>query len=114
MRAVEDHHVDRPEVQARQRVQLTGTNRPNGLIRSGRRSRAFPARRCRPWKDDTPGTAHPAQSLEQAPAGACSRLCAGCAVPGVSSFQGLHRRAGKARLRLPDRIKPFGRLVPVS
>ena len=32
---MEDHHVDRPEVQARQRVQLTGTNRSIGLIRSG-------------------------------------------------------------------------------
>ena len=26
-----DHHVDRPDVQARQRVQLTGTNRSTGL-----------------------------------------------------------------------------------
>ena len=32
MRAVEDDHVDRPGVQARQRVELTGTNRPTGLI----------------------------------------------------------------------------------
>ena len=29
-----DHHVDRPEVEARQRVKLTGTNRSIGLIRS--------------------------------------------------------------------------------
>ena len=27
-----DHHVDRPGVQARRRVQLTGTNRSFGLI----------------------------------------------------------------------------------
>ena len=27
-----DHHVDRPEVEARRRVQLTGTNRSIGLI----------------------------------------------------------------------------------
>ena len=32
MRAVEDDHVDRPDVQARQRVELTGTNRSTGLI----------------------------------------------------------------------------------
>ena len=32
MRAVEDDHVDRPGVQARQRVELTGTNRSIGLI----------------------------------------------------------------------------------
>jgi hypothetical protein len=29
---VEDHHVDRPDVEARQRVKLTGTNRSTGLI----------------------------------------------------------------------------------
>jgi hypothetical protein len=29
---VEDHHVDRPDVDARQRVQLTGTNRSFDLI----------------------------------------------------------------------------------
>jgi hypothetical protein len=28
---VADHHVDRPEVQAQQCVQLTGTNRPTGF-----------------------------------------------------------------------------------
>ena len=32
MRAVEDDHVDRPGVQARRRVEPTGTNRPIGLI----------------------------------------------------------------------------------
>src|SRR4051794_11543982 len=32
LRAVEDDHVDRPGVQARQRVELTGTNRSIGLI----------------------------------------------------------------------------------
>jgi hypothetical protein len=32
LRAVEDHHVDRPEVEAQQCVQLTGTNRSIGLI----------------------------------------------------------------------------------
>ena len=29
---MEDDHVDRPDVEARQRVQLTGTNRSIGLI----------------------------------------------------------------------------------
>ena len=29
---MEDHHVDRPDVEARQRVKLTGTNRSFGLI----------------------------------------------------------------------------------
>src|ERR1700732_5050852 len=32
LRAVEDHHVDRPEVEAGQPAQLTGTNRSIGLI----------------------------------------------------------------------------------
>ena len=32
MRAVEDHHVDRPGVEAWQHVKLTGTNRSIGLI----------------------------------------------------------------------------------
>ena len=34
MRTVVDHHVDRPEMHAQQCAQLTGTNRPIGLIRS--------------------------------------------------------------------------------
>ena len=33
MRAVEDHHVDRPGVEAWQHVQLTGPNRSIGLRR---------------------------------------------------------------------------------
>ena len=32
MRAVVDHHVDRPGVEVRQRMELTGTNRSIGLI----------------------------------------------------------------------------------
>ena len=32
MRAVEDDHVDRPDVEAQQCVKLTGTNRSIGLI----------------------------------------------------------------------------------
>ena len=32
MRAVKDHHVDRPGVEVRQRMQLTGPNRPIGSI----------------------------------------------------------------------------------
>ena len=32
MRAVIDHHVDRPDVDAQQCVKLTGTNRSIGLI----------------------------------------------------------------------------------
>jgi hypothetical protein len=32
MRAVEDHHVDRPGVEAQQCVELTGTNSSIGLI----------------------------------------------------------------------------------
>ena len=39
MRAVEDHHVDRPDVEARQRVKLTGTNPSIGLILPGIRHR---------------------------------------------------------------------------
>ncbi len=36
MRVVEDHHVDRPDVEARQRVKLTGPNHSNGLISNPR------------------------------------------------------------------------------
>src|SRR5262249_47876349 len=32
LRAVVDHHVDRPGVEVRQRMELTGTNRSIGLI----------------------------------------------------------------------------------
>jgi hypothetical protein len=32
VRPVVDHHVDRPEVEARQRVEPTGTNRPRAWI----------------------------------------------------------------------------------
>ena len=32
MRAVIDHHVDRPGVEEEQSLKLTGTNRPIGLI----------------------------------------------------------------------------------
>ncbi len=42
MRAVEDDHVDRPEVQARQRAELTGTNRPIDLIVSRDPSPPYP------------------------------------------------------------------------
>jgi len=44
MRAEVDHLVDRPEMYAQQCVQLTGTNRPTGLIRS-RNGTAQPRRR---------------------------------------------------------------------
>ena len=47
-----DHHVDRPEVEARRRVQLTGTNRSIGLIalivRAHARLRVATHRRDRP------------------------------------------------------------------
>ena len=32
---MEDHHVDRPEVEVWQHMQLTGTNHPSGLIPFG-------------------------------------------------------------------------------
>src|SRR5689334_20861800 len=50
MRAVIDHHVDRPDVDAQQCVKLTGTNRSIGLIyimpiaRSDKRIRAATAK----------------------------------------------------------------------
>ena len=40
MRAVVDHHVDRPDVEAQQCVKLTGTNPSIGLIQPGIRHRA--------------------------------------------------------------------------
>ena len=47
MRAVEDDHVDRPEVQARQRAELTGTNRPTDLIVSRDPSPPYPIQQDR-------------------------------------------------------------------
>ncbi len=44
MRAVEDHHVDRPEVEREQSPQLTGTNRSIGLIAGGSQNRRTTAR----------------------------------------------------------------------
>ena len=43
-----DHHVDRPDVYTRQRVQLTGPNRPIGSIREHHawKSSPVPCRRC--------------------------------------------------------------------
>ncbi len=40
MRAVEDHHVDRPGVEVQQCMKLTGTNRSTGLIANTHPSRA--------------------------------------------------------------------------
>ncbi len=60
MRTVADHHVDRPEMHAQQCAQLTGTNRPIGLIRSsdgkGDRLRASASRDRAPafgWRSCT-------------------------------------------------------------
>ena len=44
---MEDHHVDRPGVEAQQCVKLTGTNRSFGLIRSFRRMQGPDPRRQR-------------------------------------------------------------------
>ena len=38
---MEDHHVDRPDVDARQRVQLTGPNRSQGLTNPQNARRAY-------------------------------------------------------------------------
>ena len=44
MRAVVDHHVDRPEVEAEQSAQLTGTNRSTGLsVRAQRQGSQAPS-----------------------------------------------------------------------
>ena len=49
---MEDHHVDRPEVEAEQSAQPTGTNRSNALPHST-------ARVQRPDPAAAPDTAHP-------------------------------------------------------
>ena len=41
---MEDHHVDRPEVEREQSPQLTGTNRSIGLIAGGSQNRRTTAR----------------------------------------------------------------------
>ena len=43
---MEDYHVDRPGVEARRRVKLTGTNNPIGLIVSQQNSFDFRIRQC--------------------------------------------------------------------
>ena len=53
-----DHHVDRPEVEAEQSVQLTGTNRSIGLTH--RRGNPAPYHRPRAAPNLTPGP-HPAR-----------------------------------------------------
>ena len=42
---MEDHHVDRPDVEARQRVKLTGTNRSFDLIALVAKARDFQSTR---------------------------------------------------------------------
>ena len=58
MRAVEDHHVDRPEVEAGQPAQLTGTNRSIGLtdrrLPTSARHRPRPAPRFYPRESADP------------------------------------------------------------
>ena len=49
---MEDHHVDRPDVEARQRVQLTGTNRSFDLIALVAKARARSAAKWRIGSSD--------------------------------------------------------------
>ena len=71
MRAVEDDHVDRPGVQARRRVEPTGTNRPIDLIAPvirvrERRSPGRPAASALPaCRTRTPPSQHPAKAESQ-------------------------------------------------
>src|SRR3954464_9721595 len=46
MRAVRDHHVDRPGVEAQQCVKLTGTNRSTGLIQGASAPSALQSFSC--------------------------------------------------------------------
>ena len=48
---MEDHHVDRPGVEAQQCVKLTGTNRSFGLIRSFRRMQGPEPLTCNEQQD---------------------------------------------------------------
>ena len=62
MRAVEDDHVDRPGVQARRRVEPTGTNRPIGLIAPVIRVRVTRHEKTHACRRDRPPPPNPARA----------------------------------------------------
>ena len=51
---MEDHHVDRPDVEAWQRVKLTGTNRSFDLIALVAKARDFQSTRFETEKNEKP------------------------------------------------------------
>ena len=55
---MEDHHVDRPDVEARQRAQLTGTNRSFDLIALVAKARDFQSTRFETEKMKKPVLLH--------------------------------------------------------
>jgi hypothetical protein len=64
LRAVVDHHVDRPDVQARRRAQLTGPNRSTDLPRpSGKSSPESREQRSEISKEPDPSFCHPPSDL---------------------------------------------------
>ena len=103
MRAVEDHHVDRPEVQAQQCVQLTGTNRPIGFIRSGRRQ----TRHRRKSKN-------PSVAGERQPTETTVSCAQGGAAPAAAlvGFPGLVVLA-RVKHPIPSRTRPLSTAAPM-
>ena len=63
-----DHHVDRPEVEAGQPAQLTGTNRSIGLTRRIQRQKSMrdPASKASGWSNNAPAKAGAHQTRYQA------------------------------------------------
>ncbi len=110
MRAVVDHHVDRPGMQARQRVQSTGTNRSRGLIRTRRRGTRGPARqpagRCRDLERPPPSRLQPDP---------CSRspdLQAAGAAAACPRLEGLVVTA-RGKHPIPFRTRPLSPVAPM-
>ena len=98
-----DHHVDRPEVEAGQPVQLTGTNRSIGLIHTGAAPpRPTTARVQRPAPSGPAHAASPApcSSQGQALRGATSDTF----LPRLTSHRGLAGLVAIARGQTPDPI----------
>jgi hypothetical protein len=100
---VEDHHVDRPDVEARQRVKLTGTNRSFDLIALIARTRISPKTRIARPRSETrkPETGQRKRKLAvpQVRALAKSQFCffASNRNPDLGP-----RKQNPARARLPD------------
>src|SRR5262249_10245479 len=116
LRAVVDHHVDRPDVQARQRVQLTGTNRSFELDRAHLQCASPIGIRSEPSQDGKPDLEN---TVDDRPAclDVTSRLgdaAAAISIRGCpnASFAGLVVLAGSP-YPIPSRTRPLNFPAPM-